>query len=104
MVYMESFTTTQLEILAAVEMITGEEWTVVNVRSEDIRAEGFRKVGEGNVWEGGSALIQAAVLGKQALEDHTHVEGGIWNDRLGLKGESLEETLKKVFQSEETNR
>ncbi|KAF7178212.1 hypothetical protein CNMCM7691_006884 [Aspergillus felis] len=67
------FTTTQLEVLAAVEEATGEKWKVIDANSKDIRAEGFNKMKEGNIFEGGAALIQAAVLGKKALEDHTHV-------------------------------
>ena len=96
-VFVESFTTTQLEVLAALEKATGEKWKVVSANSGDIRAEGFKKMGEGNILEGGATLIQAAVLGKEALEDHTHVEGGIWNHRLGLKDESVEEEVKRIF-------
>lgn len=39
----------------------------------------------------------ALVLGKDGLEDHTHVKGGIWNERLGLKIESVEDTVKEVL-------
>ncbi|GIJ92658.1 hypothetical protein Asppvi_001936 [Aspergillus pseudoviridinutans] len=98
-VFVESFTTTQLEVLTAVEEATGEKWKVVDANSKDIRAEGFKKMEEGNILEGGAALIQAAVLGKEALEDHTHVKGGIWNDRLGLKQESVEEEVKRILQT-----
>jgi hypothetical protein len=98
-VFVESFTTTQFEVLAALEKATGEKWSRVDKKSGDIRAEGFKKLGEGNILEGGVSLIQAAVLGKEALEDHTHVEGGIWNDRLGLKIESVEEEVKRIFEA-----
>ncbi|KAL6404538.1 isoflavone reductase [Ilyonectria robusta] len=98
LVYVESFTTTQLEILAAVEKATGDKWKVVKKRSEDIRAEGFKAMREGKMMEGGASVIVAAVLGKEALEDHSHVEGGIWNDRLGLPKQSVEEEVKRILQ------
>ena len=52
------------------------------------RAEAFKTIGEGNILGGGASLITAAVLGKDALEDHSNVKGRIWNDRLGLQKES----------------
>ncbi|KAH7129172.1 isoflavone reductase, partial [Dactylonectria macrodidyma] len=97
LVYVESFTTTQLEILAAFQKLTGEEWKVNHQSSQTIKEEGFNKIGKGEVMEGGAALITALVLGQGGLEDHTHVKGGIWNERLGLETESLEEEVKKVI-------
>ena len=97
-VFVESFTTTQLEILVALEKLTGEKWTLVNKQSGDVRAEGFKAFGEGKLLEGGASVIQAAVLGKEALEDHTNVEGGIWNARLGLPKENVEEEVKKILE------
>lgn len=96
-VFVESFTTTQLEVLAAFEKITGEKWKVSEKKSEDIRGEGFKKLEEGNIFVGAGLIIQAAVLGKEALEDHTHVEGGIWNGRLGLAAENLEEEVERIL-------
>lgn len=66
-------------------------------KSEDIRAEGFKAMGEGNSFQGGAALITAMVHGKEALEDHSVVESGIWNDRLGLSKESLEEEVERIY-------
>ncbi|KAG4434407.1 hypothetical protein IFR05_010103 [Cadophora sp. M221] len=103
MVFVESFTITQLETLAAVEKVTGQKWTVVESTVEDVRAVAFQKISEGNLMEGGGLLIQALVLGKGDLEDHSHVEGGIWNDRLGLKGENLEKVVEAIFQNVPAN-
>ncbi|KAK9371947.1 uncharacterized protein V1513DRAFT_286130 [Lipomyces chichibuensis] len=96
-VFVESFTTTQLETLAALEKASGEKWKVVEKKSEDVRAEGFKAMGEGNILQGGAAIITAAVHGKEALEDHSIAEGGIWNDRLGLPKEILEDEVKRIF-------
>ena len=97
LVFVESFTTTQLEILAALENATGEKWQVVQKKSEDIRTEALKAMGEGDFLGGGASLITALVLGKDALEDHSNVEGGIWNDRLGLPKESVEEEVQRIY-------
>ncbi|KXH30424.1 isoflavone reductase [Colletotrichum nymphaeae SA-01] len=97
LVFTESFTTTQLEVLASLEKISGEKWKTVEVSSQAIREDGFSKLGKGEIMEGGAAVIMALVLGEGGLEDHTHVKGGIWNDRLGLKTESIDETVKSVL-------
>ncbi|KAJ9139081.1 NAD(P)-binding protein [Pleurostoma richardsiae] len=99
LVYVESFTTTQLEVLAALERATGQQWKVVNENSEDIRAAGLKAIGEGKMIEGGANLITAAVLGREALEDHSHAEGGIWNDRLGLPDEIVEVEVRRIVQT-----
>lgn len=97
LVFVESFTTTQLEILTVLEEITGGKWNVVAKTSEDLRAEGYKAMVEGDLMGAGVRLITAAVLGKEALEDHTNVEGGIWNEKLGLEGEDLEVELKRIL-------
>ncbi|GJC85352.1 isoflavone reductase IRL [Colletotrichum liriopes] len=97
LVFIESFTTTQTEILAVLEKLTGQEWKVKEVSSQDVRQDGFAKLGKGEFVEGGSAVIMALVLGEGGLEDHTHVKGGIWNQWLGLKTESVEQTVREAL-------
>ncbi|GKT66723.1 related to NmrA-like family protein [Colletotrichum tofieldiae] len=98
LVYVESFTTTQFEVLAAIKKTTGEKWKVVTKKSEDIRAGGLKAMGKGNIMEGGANVILAYVLGKDALEDHSQVEVGIWNDRLALPKQTVEGEVKRVLQ------
>lgn len=97
MVFVESFTTTQAEILAVLEKLTGQTWKVNEVGSQAIRQDGFAKFSNGDYVGGGSAVIMALVLGEGGLEDHTNVKGGIWNQRLGLESESVEETVREVL-------
>jgi hypothetical protein len=47
-IYIESFTTTQLEILELVETVSGKKWTVAHKTSEEQKNEGFKLFGEGN--------------------------------------------------------
>lgn len=97
LVFVESFTTTQAEVLAALQKATGQDWKVREESSEKVRLEGFKKVGEGDIMGGGALVITALVLGREGLEDHTNVKGGIWNKRLGLEAESVEETVRAVL-------
>lgn len=96
LVFVESFTTTQVEVLAALQEATGQKWEVKEESSENVRLEGFKKLGEGNVMGGGALVITALVLGREGLEDHTSVKGGIWNKRLGLEAEIVGETIRDV--------
>ncbi|KAK7702216.1 hypothetical protein SLS64_009794 [Diaporthe eres] len=98
LVFVESFTTTQAEVLAALQKATGQDWKVREESSKDVRLQGFKKVGEGDIMGGGALVITALVLGREGLEDHTSVKGGIWNKRLGLEAESVEETVRAVLE------
>ncbi|KAI8285913.1 Isoflavone reductase-like protein [Colletotrichum sp. SAR 10_98] len=97
LVFVESFTTTQLEILNALQEATGQDWKVKEETSENVRLDGFKKLGGGDIVGGGASVIMALVLGSEALEDHTNVKGGIWNERLGLEKESVEDTVRAVM-------
>ncbi|GKT41493.1 uncharacterized protein ColSpa_01674 [Colletotrichum spaethianum] len=94
LVFVESFTTTQAEVLAVLEKLTGQAWKV----KEAIRENGLAKFSQGDLMGGGAAVIMALVLGEGGLEDHTNVEGDLWNQRLGLESESVEETVREVLQ------
>ncbi|KAF4306985.1 isoflavone reductase family protein [Botryosphaeria dothidea] len=98
-VYVESFSTNQLEVLAALEKATGEKWQVKYESSDDLRTVGFQKFQEGDLVTGGTNIIKATILGEGSLEDHSHVAGGIWNERLGLPKEDVDEVVKKVLSS-----
>ncbi|KAH8590064.1 isoflavone reductase [Bisporella sp. PMI_857] len=95
-VYPESFTTTQTDILAIIEKETGSAWRKDPVNSKDLRAAGWEKIKAGDLLSGAAYVIQAGFLGEQALEDHTAVPGGSWNERLGLPTETVEATVREV--------
>ncbi|KAF4922812.1 Isoflavone reductase-like protein IRL [Colletotrichum viniferum] len=97
LVFVESFTTTQLEILKALQEVTGQDWKVKEETSDNMRLDGFKRLGEGDIVGGGASVIMALVLGGDALEDHTDVKGGIWNERLGLEKKSVEDTVRAVI-------
>lgn len=67
--------------------------------SEDLRKVGFEKLQAGDIMTGGAMVIQAGLFGSDALEDHSIVPGGLWNERLGLPKEDLQGTIDRVVAS-----
>ncbi|KAH6697516.1 isoflavone reductase [Plectosphaerella plurivora] len=98
LIFVESFTVTQAEVVAAIEKVTGEKYTVLPVSSQALREQGYKQMQEGDIMGGGGLLIMALILGEGGLEDHSHIEGGMWNARLGLENEDLEEVLKATLE------
>jgi hypothetical protein len=97
-VSVESFTTTQMEILDSLERVTGATWDRSGTSSTDFRAEGFKLFGEGDLINGGSKLIGALVFGKDGLEDHTHLGTARWNNVLNLPEETVDRTVRRVLE------
>ncbi|KAF9876689.1 hypothetical protein CkaCkLH20_06097 [Colletotrichum karsti] len=97
LVFVESFTTTQLDVLKVLQDTTGLEWKVQETTSENVSLDGLKRLGEGDIAGGGAAVIMALVLGSEGLEDHTNVNGGVWNTRLELDGEKVEDVVREVL-------
>lgn len=93
-VFVESFTITQNEVLKTLEKVSDAKWTVEPVDAEARRTEALEKLGKGD-FSGVGTLIQAVILSKEGLSDLRPV--GLWNDKLGLRKENLEEEVKKVL-------
>lgn len=95
--YVESFTVTQRDILAAAEKASGgEKWKVENADLKPLVAQGLEKFKGGDLSGVGHLLI-ASGFGEHEdgpYGDWKVVEGGSWNERLGLKEESLDEVVK----------
>lgn len=91
-VFVSSFDVSQKDILAELEKITGESWTIKQVKSEDLIQTGRGKLQKGD-FSGIADLIKGVAF--TPLGDLRPV--GLWNDKLGLKKESLEDTLKTVM-------
>ncbi|KAE9994810.1 hypothetical protein EG327_000023 [Venturia inaequalis] len=94
-VYISSHTVSQNEILAGLEKITGEKFTVTKQDSKKVIEESHKKLGAGD-YSVIPPLILAAAYGPDALGDFTKVDGGLWNERLGLAKEDLDASLKAV--------
>ncbi|OCK82932.1 isoflavone reductase [Lepidopterella palustris CBS 459.81] len=93
-VYVSSFTVTQRDILSVIEKVDGEKWTVKNVESKQLIEDGNRRLKEGD-FTAITDLIRAAAFGEQGLGDNR--PSGLWNEKLGLEREELEETVRSVL-------
>jgi uncharacterized protein YbjT (DUF2867 family) len=93
-VYVSGFQTSQNEILAAAEKITGEKWTVNKISAKDHIATGNELLKKGD-FSGLGPLIQAVTFSDEQLGDLK--ASGLWNEKLGLKQESFEDSIKAGF-------
>jgi len=94
-VYVRGVQTTQKEILGTIEKVTGAKWTVKNVSTKETIEQGREKLQKGD-FSGIVNLILGATFGKdEQLGDYS--SKGLWNEKLGVPKEGLEETVKTVF-------
>ncbi|PYI24188.1 isoflavone reductase family protein [Aspergillus violaceofuscus CBS 115571] len=98
-VYVESFTVTQNEVLAALERATGEkQWKVQHVDLKPLIDESTERFKQGDL-AGARILNLAAGLGRfhdGPYGDWSRVPGGSWNARLGLEVEDLDQVVRAV--------
>ncbi|KAH7116781.1 isoflavone reductase family protein-like protein CipA [Dendryphion nanum] len=90
-VYVSSFQVSQASLLPIVEKVTGEKFTVKHVTSKELLESGNEKLKKQD-FSGINDLIRAGAFGAEGLGDSK--PSGLWNDKLGLKKEDLEESVK----------
>ncbi|KAJ8115256.1 hypothetical protein OPT61_g3047 [Boeremia exigua] len=94
-VYVSGFQTSQNQILAAAEKITGEKWKVVRANSKDLVAQGNEALQKGD-FSGINTLIQAITFGDEQQLGNLQ-PSGLWNDKLSLPKESFEDSIKAAL-------
>ncbi|KAJ5754137.1 Isoflavone reductase-like protein IRL [Penicillium nucicola] len=92
-VYVNSFTTTQNEVLKTLEQVTGEKFTTSEGTVDELWNGGAAKVKEGQAL-GVLDMIAGAVYGKGHLAQYSSTKG-LWNEKLGLPQEDVTEFLNK---------
>ncbi|TVY83400.1 Isoflavone reductase-like protein [Lachnellula suecica] len=92
--YIDSFTTTQNEILAELEKATGKKWEVTHSTSDAAAKEGTELFGKGD-FAGLFLLLSAIMLGEGYGSDFTQ-DAALANQKLGLPEQSLAETVKAL--------
>jgi hypothetical protein len=93
-VTVSGFQTTQREVLKVAEKITGEKWTVQHVDSKEHVKKGAEQIAKGD-FSGIAKQLQGLTFGDHGLGN---IESeGLWNETLGLKQESIEDSLKAAF-------
>ena len=93
-VFVSSFNVSQKDILDVVEKVDGHKWTVKHITSEEVIAEGERKLAAGD-FTGIMGLTRGGAFGKQALGDSRPY--GLWDDKLGLPKEDIEQAVKDLL-------
>ena len=102
-VYVNSFTVTQNQVVQEIEKVTGSKVTVTPLNGEEIWKDGSEKMKSGE-WEvigggkyrvGSVQMILAEIYNRSGF-NHYSQKRGLWNKRLGLPEESLEETIRSV--------
>ncbi|KAL3481320.1 hypothetical protein BJX99DRAFT_253622 [Aspergillus californicus] len=93
-VFLSSFNVSQRDILDVVERVDGQKWTVKDVTSDELIANGQRRLAEGD-FAGIVDLTRGGAFGKRALGDESR--HGFWNDRLGLAKEYIEQVVSEIL-------
>ncbi|KAL3483244.1 hypothetical protein BJX62DRAFT_249661 [Aspergillus germanicus] len=97
--YVSSVETSQREVLAAFERATTSSWTVVSTTTEAEVDEATKKLGQGD-FSGALTLVRATAFSNlPALGANYAKDRKLANDLLGLKGESVQETIDRVVKA-----
>jgi hypothetical protein len=95
-VRIQSFTTTQKEVLAALERATGQKWEVEEADGEALEKEAMEQIGKGDFGGARNMILAPLLNGKRPVADFEKY--GLDNDLL-LPGnkETVEEEVKNVL-------
>ncbi|RDW91654.1 hypothetical protein BP5796_02819 [Coleophoma crateriformis] len=97
--YIASAETSQKEILAALEGATATKWTVTDTTTDKEVSESMAKLGKGDM-SGAFALVRATSFANTPnLRANYARDEVLSNDLLGLKMESVKETVARVVAS-----
>ena len=93
-IFVSSFETNQKQLLETVEKVSGEKWAVKHITSKELIESGNEKLKKQD-FSGVVDLIRAAAFGQDNLGDST--PAGLWNDKLGLRKEDYEASVKAAL-------
>ncbi|KAK3641320.1 hypothetical protein LTR56_011348 [Elasticomyces elasticus] len=97
-VFVNSFTTTQNKVVAALEKITGRKMTIEHETTAAVRECALVAHEEDPTDFGPVAdLVTASVYGQGGLNLYSKSAGGLWNDRLGLEREDFIGSIEKAL-------
>jgi hypothetical protein len=94
-VFIASFHMTQRDMLAAIEKLDGQKWTVEHTTSQDLQIRGHTRCIKGNSM-GIADLSMATALGKWGLVDWRNKDFS--NEKLGLPKNSFEDAVDSVME------
>ncbi|KAF3916853.1 hypothetical protein ABW20_dc0109871 [Dactylellina cionopaga] len=95
--FIASVETTQNEIVAALEEVSGESWTVTHVTTDTQVTEAFKKLQSGD-FSGAFTLVRATAFGNTpGLHSNFAKDEKLANDILGLSLENVKDVVKRVL-------
>ena len=101
--YISSVETSQNEILAALEKATSSKWTLHHTTTNEQVTEGSKKLQAGD-FEGALQLVRAIPYGTfPGLDSNYAKDRVLANGLLGLKEESVQETIQRVVDKTKAN-
>ena len=96
--YVASVETTQKEIVAALEKVTGARWTINGTTTSEQVSAAVKKLNAGD-FSGAFALVRATCFSNTPdLRANYAKEEKLANDVLGLQMESVEDTIRRIIQ------
>lgn len=93
-VYPSSFTLTNIELIEALERVSGNKWTTTPASTYDLEKQGNERLTKGDKY-GAYDLVVAAVFRQGAGSDYAVRKSD--NQLLGLNDEDLDEVLAQVL-------
>ncbi|KFX96163.1 hypothetical protein O988_05451 [Pseudogymnoascus sp. VKM F-3808] len=94
--HIASVETNQNEILASLEEVSGEKWTVIKTTTDTQVSEAVKKLTAGD-FSGAFALVRGTVFGNtQGLHANYAADEKLANDILGLGLEDVKDVVKRV--------
>ncbi len=97
-VVIQSFSTTQMDVVSELERYTGKKWDLQQVRSEDVIKQAQEQISKGD-YSAVVKLIQATIYGSEDRGSDFATHLNLDNDMLGLPKESLGEVVSSVLTS-----
>ncbi|PVH72225.1 NAD(P)-binding protein [Cadophora sp. DSE1049] len=94
-VYVNSFTVTQSQVLAGLEKLLGYKLEVEEGNATDLGVQALAAIGRGEGRAAHLNAIVAAIYGNGGLNNYSKTRG-VWNEKLGLPEEELEDSLVKI--------
>lgn len=94
-IYINSFTTTQNKVLAALEKASGKPYTVEYQSVEELAASGHEKLKDGSDFMGALEVITAGIYGNGGLNDFGDKKI-LYNNLFGFETEDLDKVIEQV--------
>jgi len=96
-VFISDFATSQADLVAAFEKVSGEKWTIKTQNSAEVYEEASRKVEAGDPYAVYKQIEIGFTSGKHGawLEEKER----IWNEELGLPAQEKEEVVRRALAS-----